>query len=121
MALLTRQVFISLLSGIILGELILLGGSFVDFIPVTIERLLGQFHEDWKLKTFFFVIMVGAIIRLISTSGGIETFISYVSEKRIKSKKDTLLMGYFIGVLIFLESSITALVVGTLTKPLSHK
>ena len=121
MALLTRQVFVSLLSGIILGELILLGGNLFEFIPVTIERLLSQFHEDWKLKTLFFVIMVGAIIRLISVSGGIEAFITYVSKKRIKSKRDTLLMGYFIGVLIFLESSITALVVGTLTKPLASK
>ncbi|PHR57075.1 MAG: sodium:proton antiporter [Arcobacter sp.] len=121
MALLTRQVFVSLLSGIILGELILLGGSLGEFIPVTIDRLLSQFHEDWKIKTLFFVIMVGAIIQLITASGGIEAFIAYVSKKRIKSKKDTLLMGYFIGVLIFLESSITALVVGTLTKPLASK
>lgn len=121
MALLTRQVFISLLSGIILGELILLGGSFIDFIPSTIDRLMSQFHEDWKIKTLFFVIMVGAIIQLITVSGGIEAFIAYVSKKRIKNKKDTLLMGYFIGVLIFLESSITALVVGTLTKPLARK
>ena len=121
MALLTRQVFISLLSGIILGEFILLGGDILTLVPVSIERLLAQFHEDWKLKTLFFVIMVGAIIRLISNSGGIEAFISYVSKKRIKSKRDTLLMGYFIGVLIFLESSITALVVGTLTKPLATK
>ncbi len=121
MALYTRQVFISLLSGIVFGELILLDANLLEFIPVSIERLLSQFHEDWKLKTLFFVIMVGAIIRLISTSGGIEAFISYVSRKRIKSKKDTLLMGYFIGVFIFLESSITALVVGTLTKPLASR
>jgi len=121
MALLTRQVFVSLLSGIILGELILLDGNLLDFIPLSIERLLAQFHEDWKIKTLFFVIMVGAIIRLISRSGGIEAFIAYVSKKRIKSKRDTLLMGYFIGLLIFLESSITALVVGTLTKPLAKK
>ena len=102
-----------------MGELILLGGSLVEFIPATIERLLAQFHEGWKIKTLFFVIMVGGIIRLISSSGGIEAFISYVSKRRIKSKKDTLLMGYFVGILIFLESSITALVVGTLTKPLA--
>ncbi len=121
MALLTRQVFLSLLSGIVFGELILLNWDLLDFIPMTIERLLSQFHEDWKLKTLFFVVMVGAIIRLISVSGGIEAFISYVSNKRIKNKKDTLMMGYFIGVLIFLESSITALVVGTLTKPLAAR
>jgi len=121
MALITRQVFVSLLSGIVLGELILLGGSFSEFIPITIDRLLSQFHEDWKIKTLFFVIMVGAIIQLITASGGIEAFINYVSKKRIKNKRDTLLMGYFIGVLIFLESSITALVVGTLTKPLADK
>ncbi|MDF1881968.1 hypothetical protein JHD50_11780 [Sulfurimonas sp. MAG313] len=121
MALVTRQVFVSLLSGIILGELILLGGSFIELIPVSIERLLSQFQEDWKIKTLFFVVMVGSIIQLITASGGIESFIRYVSKKRIKNKRDTLMMGYFIGILIFLESSITALVVGTLTKPLAHK
>lgn len=121
MALLTRQVFISLLSGIVLGELILLGGSLTELIPGTVDRLLAQMSEDWKIKTLLFVIMVGSIIRLISVSGGIESFIAYVSKKRINSKRNTLLMGYFIGVLIFLESSITALVVGTLTKPLARK
>jgi tetracycline resistance efflux pump len=121
MALLTRQVFISLLSGIVLGELILLGGSLSQLIPGTIDRLLAQMSEDWKIKTLLFVIMVGSIIRLITVSGGIESFIVYVSKKRINSKRKTLLMGYFIGILIFLESSITALVVGTLTKPLARK
>lgn len=120
MALLTRQVFVSLLSGIIIGELILVGGGLYEFIPNTIERLLAQFSEAWKIKTLFFVIMVGSIISLITASGGIEAFIAYVRKKRIKSKRDTLLMGYFIGILIFLESSITALVVGTLTKPLAR-
>lgn len=119
MALLTRQVFVSLLSGIVLGELILLGGSLVEFVPTTIERLLAQFGEAWKIKTLFFVIMVGAIVRLITVSGAIETFILYVRTKRIKTKRSALLMGYSVGVLIFLESSITALVVGTLTKPLA--
>lgn len=119
MALLTRQVFVSLLSGIVIGELILVGGGLYEFIPNTIERLLAQFSEAWKIKTLFFVIMVGSIISLITASGGIEAFIAYVRKKRIKSKRDTLLMGYFIGILIFLESSITALVVGTLTKPLA--
>ncbi len=121
MALLTRQVFISLLSGIVLGELILLGGSLNQLIPTTVDSLLAQMSEDWKIKTLLFVIMVGSIIRLITVSGGIESFIVYVSKKRINSKRSTLLMGYFIGILIFLESSITALVVGTLTKPLARK
>ncbi|MBE0498622.1 MAG: sodium:proton antiporter [Campylobacterales bacterium] len=119
MALLTRQVFISLLSGIVLGELILLGGDLVAFVPTTLERLLSQFGEEWKIKTLFFVIMVGSIIRLITVSGAIETFVVYVRTKRIKTKRSTLLMGYFVGILIFLESSITALVVGTVTKPLA--
>ncbi len=119
MALLSRQVFVSLLSGIIIGELILSGGNLYAFVPDTIERLLAQFSEGWKIKTLFFVIMVGSIIRLISASGGIEAFIFYVRQKQIKSKRDTLLMGYIIGIVIFLESSITALVVGTLTKPLA--
>ena len=120
MAVLTRKVFISLLSGIILGQLILYGVDFFTSVP-TVDLLLAQFSETWKIKTIFFVIMVGSIIQLITTSGGIEAFISYVSKKRINSKRSTLFMGYIIGVLIFLESSITALVVGALTKPLAQK
>ena len=120
MALLTRKVFISLLSAIALGELILLNGSLSQGVPATIERLLAQFGEEWKVKTLFFVIMVGAIIRLISSSGAIESFIVYVRARRITTKRSALMMGYGVGVLIFLESSITALVVGTLTKPLAR-
>lgn len=120
MAVVTRKVFISLLSGIVLGQIILYGSDFFTSVP-TVDLLLAQFAETWKVKTIFFVIMVGAIIQLITRSGGIEAFIAYVSKKRINSKRSTLFMGYIIGVLIFLESSITALVVGALTKPLAQK
>ena len=120
MAVFTKKVYLSLLSGIIFAQIILLGSDFFTSVP-TVDLLLAQFSEGWKLKTLFFVIMVGAIIQLITASGGIEAFISYVSQKRINSKRSTLLMGYVIGVVIFLESSITALVVGALTKPLASK
>ena len=120
MAIITRKVYMSLLSGIVLGQIVLLKSEFFSSMP-TVNLLLAQFGEAWKLKTIFFVIMVGSIIRLITASGGIEAFISYVSKKQINSKRSTLFMGYALGVIIFLESSITALVVGALTKPLAAK
>ena len=120
MALWTRQVFVSLFFGIVAGEFILLQGDILALFPQSMDRMLSQFAEGWKIKTLFFAILVGSIIRLLSQSGGVEAFIAYVEKKGIRSKKEALLMGYFTGLLIFLESSITALIVGTLIKPLSR-
>lgn len=64
--------------------------------------------------------LVGSVIALIEKSGGIEGFITYMQNKKgiINSKRDALLVPYFIGIFIFIESSITALIAGAVGKPL---
>jgi len=67
--------------------------------------------------------MVGSIMALIEKSGGISGFIEYVHYKKslVSSARSALMLSYFIGVLIFIESTITALVAGAVGKPLCDK
>ena len=60
---------------------------------------------------------------LIEKSGGISGFIEYVHNKNalVTSPRSALMVSYIIGVLIFIESSITALVAGAVGKPLCDK
>ncbi len=114
---------LSLLSGVILGELILHNFSFYDsfFAIVTLFSSLAQ--EGWILKTLAFVILAGSIMALIEKSGGVGGFVHYVLDEKsfVKSERSALMLSYILGVLIFIETSITALVSGAVGKPLCDR
>jgi len=116
-------VILSLLSGVILGELILHNFSFYDsfFAIVTLFSSLAQ--EGWILKTLAFVILAGSIMALIEKSGGVGGFVHYVLDEKsfVKSERSALMLSYILGVLIFIETSITALVSGAVGKPLCDR
>lgn len=72
----------------------------------------------WILKTLAFIILVGGIMALINRSGGIGGLVDYVQNKKkfVSSKRSALILSYIIGVLIFVETSITALISGAVGK-----
>lgn len=80
-------------------------------------------QEVWILQTLAFVILAGAIMALIEKSGGVGGFVAYVLDKKalVKSERSALMLSYILGVLIFVETSITALVSGAVGKPLCDK
>ncbi len=123
MAIITKDVVVSLLSGIFLGELVIHSFNPLTSIIALLDGFIGLFAEGWITKTVLFALLVGSIIKLITNSGGVDGFIAYVSKKQksIDSPKGALLLAYFLGVIIFIESSITSLVAGTVAKPICDK
>ncbi|HFC00723.1 MAG TPA: sodium:proton antiporter [Phaeodactylibacter sp.] len=123
LAIITKDVVVSLLSGIFVGELVIHHYHPLTAIIALLDDFVALFSEAWITKTILFALLVGSIIKLISKSGGVKSFINYISEKqkRIDSPKGALLLAYALGVLIFIESTITALVAGTVAKPLCDK
>lgn len=123
MAIITKDVVVSLLSGIFLSELILHNYHIVEATIALLDAFIGLFGEVWITKTVIFALLVGAIIKLIEDSGGVKGFISYLNRKhkKLDSKKGSLFIAYFLGVIIFIESSITSLVAGAVARPLCDK
>jgi len=60
---------------------------------------------------------------LIEKSGGVGGFVDFVLNKKglVKSQRSALMLSYILGVVIFIETSITALVSGAVGKPLCDK
>lgn len=123
LAIISRDVVISLLTGIFAGFLIL-----ADFNPLTaiinlLDTVIGLFAEGWIAKTLLFSLMVGAVMRLVVDSGGVAGLVDFLTQKSrtVRSGKGALLLAYVIGLLIFIESSITSLVAGTVARPLCDK
>ncbi len=122
-AIITKDVVVSLLMGILVAQFILNDFDLATSIVSMLDKFVGLFSEGWITKTILFALLVGSIIRLLNESGAVSGFISYLNQKHksIDSPKGSLLLAYFLGVVIFIESSITALVAGSVARPLCDK
>ncbi len=121
LAIFAKDVIISLMLGIFSGFLILKHFHFGEAFVGMFDSIVHLFAEGWITKTVIFALLVGSVIKLIIDSGGVDGFVEYLTKKHIKSKKGALLLAYVIGLVIFIESSITSLVAGTVAKPLTDK
>jgi Na+/H+ antiporter NhaC len=123
LAILTKDVVISLVTGIFAGQLILHNfnpaSAFIHFF----DDIISLFSESWITKTLLFALMVGAIIQLIIDSGGVNGFVHYLSKKKdkVNSKQSALFLAFIIGLVVFIESSLTSLIAGTVARPLTDK
>ncbi len=81
-----KNVFIALLSGIIVAGIIL------DFntgrIFTGLDSIYQVFQDDWAAKSILFCLMIGAFVYVIEASGGVHGMVEYLTEKRkvVKSK-----------------------------------
>ncbi|PHS58576.1 MAG: sodium:proton antiporter [Sulfurimonas sp.] len=79
--------------------------------------------EAWILKTLAFALLVGSVMALIEASGGISGFVNFAQNKikLVRSERSALMLSYIIGIIIFIESSISSLIAGAVGKPLCDK
>ena len=87
------------------------------------ELFISLLGEAWILKTLGFALLVGSVMELLEQSDGIEAFVQSIEEHNsiINTPRGALFLPYFVGVVIFIESSITSLIAGAVGKPLCHK
>lgn len=123
LAIATRRVILSLLVGVLIGKLVVAGFNPFVAVYLSIEGVIALFKEGWVVKSIIFAALIGSLLTLAVESGGVGAFVSYLIERsrRIKSKRAALLFGYALGILIFIESTITSLVVGAVTTPLARR
>jgi len=123
LAILTKDVIVSLLGGIFSGLLVLNHYEPLTATIALFDGVIAQFAQGWISKTLLFMLLVGAVIRILSTSGAVDSFVAYLSDKseKIDSPRGAMLLAYILGLVIFIESSITSLVAATVAKPLCDK
>ncbi|WP_373035059.1 Na+/H+ antiporter NhaC family protein [Sulfurimonas sp.] len=114
---------LSLFSGVVLGVFILSDFSFFASVKTLFSLFTSLLTTAWILKTLGFAILVGSIMALIERSGGINGFIDFMQHraKLVSSSRSSLVLSYVVGVIIFIESSITSLIAGAVGKPFCHK
>lgn len=119
LAIWTRQVFISLFAGIYLGCTILSGWNPLEGAAGSLDYLIRVFEDGDNTRIILFCGLVGGLIALTQSSGGVDGFVEVLSRRGwLKNRRSAQLMSGIIGVMIFVETSISCLVVGAISRPI---
>jgi Na+/H+ antiporter NhaC len=122
LAIKTKHVYISLVLGIWLGWTIIHSWNPVSGLINTLGALVAVFKDEDNTRVVLFSAMIGAIITFTQYSGGMKGFINWVVGKGgVKTRKSAGLLAWFLGFIIFIESSICVLVSGAVTRPIFDK
>lgn len=119
LAIKTKHVYISLIVGIWLGWTIIQGWNPFSGLFQTINALVAVFKDEDNTRVVLFSAMIGAIITFTQYSGGMKGFVNWVVGKGlVRTRKSAGLLAWFLGFIIFIESSICVLVSGAVTRPI---
>lgn len=119
LAIITRQVFLSLAAGIWLGWTIIAGWNPLAGIAGAIEGGVAVLGDAGNTRVILFTLVIGALIATVEASGGVKGFVVWLEDRRwVTTARRSRILAWVIGVIIFIESNITTLVAGAVSRPL---
>lgn len=94
-------------------------GTFSKSVELSVESLINVFQSPYQTRVILFSALVGSLILLTQRSGGVSGFINRLGKSGIGStRRGAQMFSFSIGFVIFIESSITSLVAGSVSRPL---
>jgi Na+/H+ antiporter NhaC len=122
LAIKTKHVYISLILGIWLGWTIINNGDPITGTTQTMHVLVDVFKDADNTRVILFSAMIGAIITFTQYSGGMKGFVNWIVGRGLVDKRKSAgLLAWFLGFVIFIESSICVLVSGAVSRPIFDK
>ena len=130
LALITKETYISLFVGILVGALLLAAGDPVNTINFIIGGTVGEgdaatsvglipaISDSWNAGIFIFLVMLGIMVALVNRAGGSAAFGRWAA-KHIHSRAGAQLATFILGVLIFIDDYFNCLTVGAVMRPVS--
>jgi len=118
LALITKEVYSSLLIGIFAGALLFCGGNPLHATETTFS-IMGSKISD-NIGILIFLVMLGILVSLVTKSGASRAYGEWASHV-IKSRRGSLLATSFLGMFIFVDDYFNCLTVGTVMRPVTDK
>ncbi len=120
LALVTKNVFVSLFIGIMMGSFVLNAFSPLASFNAGIYAIVDSMSQGNTI-VIGSILMIGAVIHLIEKSGGIEGFVNVVVKNKgiIKSKRGANLFTWLLGLAVFTSGSLSCMVTGAVSRPVN--
>jgi len=119
LAIWTKQVILSLFSGIWMGFTLMSGFNPLAGATASIDGLINVFADAGDSRVVVFTLLVGSLIATIEYSGGVRGFVHFLETRRwVHNRVRAQILAWATGLVIFVESNITLLVAGSVSRPL---
>ncbi len=121
LALIFRQVIVSLILGIYSGALFIYGfDPLTAFLRLVDKYVIEAVSDVSHTQIIVFTLLFGGVVGLISRSGG-TTGIANSLSRFARTRKSGMLTTWLSGLIIFFDDYANALVVGNLMRPITDK
>lgn len=119
LAIVTRQVLISLFAGIWVGYTVVHHGNPLLGTEAALRACVEVFADAGNTCVILFSALVGSLIALVQRSGGVDGFVRLAGGTGlVRGRRSAGVLAIVVSVLVFVESSITCLVTGAVARPL---
>lgn len=118
LALITKEVYLSLLIGILSGAFLFTGLNPVHAVETAVS-IMGD-KIGGNVNILLFLSFLGIIVALITKSGASRAYGEWAA-RSIRSQKGALLSTMLLGSLIFVDDYFNCLTVGTVMRPVTDK
>jgi tetracycline resistance efflux pump len=119
LAIWTKQVILSLFAGIWIGCTLMNGFNPLVGVSAGLDGIIHVFSDAGDTRVLIFTLIIGALIATIEHSGGVRGFVHYLETRRwVHNGFRAQILAWVTGLVIFIESNITLLVAGSVSRPL---
>lgn len=119
-ALKTKEVYISLLIGIVSGTLLLTNFHLVESLNLLFDTVVNCLSKPSNIGILIFLVMLGIIVTLMTKSGGSQAYGKW-AKKKMKSSKQSLFSTFILGVVIFVDDYFNCLTVGSVMREITDE
>ena len=121
LALIFRQVIISLMLGVYIGAVFIFNyNPLTGLLRLIDTYIINTLLDPSHIEILVFTLLFGGVIGLISKSGGTKGIANLVT-KFAKTRKTGQIATWLSGVLIFFDDYANSLIVGNLMRPITDK
>lgn len=120
LALITKEVYLSLFVGILSGSLLYTMFHPITTVTKTFDTIIAKLADGWNVGIIIFLVMLGIMVSMMNKAGGSAAYGEWAS-KHIKSRKGAMLSTFLLGALIFVDDYFNCLTVGSVMRPVTDK
>jgi Na+/H+ antiporter NhaC len=113
----SKDTFMSLVVGVIAAYLILESMNPVNAFNSFLDGLYEVVTDEGSQWVFILVALFGSLIALVGDSGGVLGFSGF-AKKVLKTRKQTMIGTWILGIIIFIDDYLNCLAVGAATRDL---
>lgn len=121
-----KEVILALLMAVFTSEVLLIldAGIAAPALGVlqTLEQIASVFEDIGNTRILIFSLLIGALLAYMRLSGGVSALVEKLMNKGVaKSERQVGLLTYFTGIVVFIESNLSVLTAGIVSRGLFDK